>query len=560
MALAVVLGAVLRLADPLSSSVIPAEDPYNHMALVREHLRTGELDPINPGQTLYPPGLHAFVAAAWVYTGADLYSLMRFGPVLLGAVGIVGMALLLWRAAGPVAAVVGAFALAVAPEAIFRSTMMSPTALDLAIVPFLLHALLRVLDGRLGWVGVAAPMAAFLAVSHPWLLGILGATGLAFLLLSLAFPWPYARSSTLTLPGIAGAVAVLGGALGLALLVPGVGTTLGGPSSARLAPLGVAIIAASIGPAFALLRWRDRSRVEAWLGRGPPRLAVRLGLSALLTAALLLTLAAAGVGGLPLFIDLPRMFGYPILLLAAGGLVALPSIARPVANLGAALAIVTLPFTLFNPFASAFLPHRTAVFLGLALVLLCGVAAGAIARAAAGSWPALVAALTPIRTVALDRAAVTAVPAVLVTALLAGSIYTATPDGYPGGWYRLYSDCEVGALREVAAQADAQPGLLVITGSWQAKLVLAALTTDAGRVWFDAGLYTSDRTRQDLTAAMAQEQRPLLLVVERHLADGTQGADLSFTGQEPWQPAGSWCANLGVPQPRVMAFLAGGPA
>src|SRR5688500_12071397 len=75
----VALAVVLRLADPLSSPVVPAEDPYTHMALVREHLRTGELDPMNTHETLYPPGLHGFLAVAVVLTGADLYDLTLYG-------------------------------------------------------------------------------------------------------------------------------------------------------------------------------------------------------------------------------------------------------------------------------------------------------------------------------------------------------------------------------------------------------------------------------------------------------------------------------------------------
>lgn len=558
-ALAVALGAVLRVADPLSSSVIPAEDPYNHMALVREHLRNGELEPLNPGQTLYPPGLHAFIASAWVYTGADLYDLMRFGPVVLGAIGIVGMAVLLWRTAGPVAAVVGALALAVAPEAIFRSTMMSPTALDLAVLPFFLYAILRVLAGRLGWVGVAAPMAGFLAVSHPWLLGILGATGVAFLALAALLPWPSARGPPLTVPGIAGAVAVLGCGLGLSLLMPGFGSTLGSAST-RLVAVGISLCIASVVPAALLLRWRDRSRSEAWLMRGPPGPLARTVASALIAVSLAAMVAAAARGGMPEFIDLPRMFGWPILVLAAAALVALPFIAGPAANLGAALTAVTLPFTIFNPLDSAFLPHRTAIFLGLGLVLLCGVAASALARAASRGWPALVAALAPPSTLRLRRSSAVAVPAFLVAALVAGSIYTATPDGYAGGWYRLYNECEIEALRDVAAQADADPDLVVLTGSWQAKLVLAALTEDSSRVWFNGDLYTSGETRDDLVASMATAGRPLLLVVDRHLAAETPGADVGFTTQEPWQPSGSWCANMGVPYPRVTAFSTGGAA
>lgn len=145
-----VAGVALRLDDPLSSPVVPAEDPYTHMALVREHLRDGSVEPLYESGTVYPPGMHSFVAATWVYTGVDLYELTRLGPALLGGIGILGVGLLLWRVEGPVAAFVGASAFAVAPEIIFRSSMLAPTALNLALLPFLFYCFLEILRGRLG--------------------------------------------------------------------------------------------------------------------------------------------------------------------------------------------------------------------------------------------------------------------------------------------------------------------------------------------------------------------------------------------------------------------------
>jgi asparagine N-glycosylation enzyme membrane subunit Stt3 len=105
-AVAVVAGLALRLRDPLSDGVVPAEDPYTHMALVRGHLHDGSLDPLNERADLYPPGLHAIVATWWVATGVDLDVAFLVGPAVLGAVGILGVALLLWRNAGAAAAIV----------------------------------------------------------------------------------------------------------------------------------------------------------------------------------------------------------------------------------------------------------------------------------------------------------------------------------------------------------------------------------------------------------------------------------------------------------------------
>ncbi|MEK6976226.1 MAG: hypothetical protein AABY18_07780 [Candidatus Thermoplasmatota archaeon] len=556
---AIALGTVLRLVDPLSSSVIPAEDPYNHMALVREHIRTGELNALNEGETLYPPGLHAFLAAAWVYTGSDLYDLMRFGPVLFGAIGILGIAFLLWRTAGPVAGVVGAFAIAVAPEAIFRSTMMSPTALDLAVLPFFLYALLRILAGRIGYVGVAAPLAAFLAVAHPWLLAILCSAGAVFVLLLVALPSKTTRATAATVPGIAGLIAVLGGGLGLALLMPNFGGTLNLPESAGLDRLGLALIALALAPALILLRWRRRDRAEAWLARAPVHWITRTALSLTIAAALAATLLAARSNGFPALVDLPRMIGWPILVLAAAAAIALPFIPSPMAKLATALAAVTLPFTIFNPMRSEFLPHRTIIFLCFALVLLAGVAAGALATAAASAWRTAAArsARTSTASPRVSRPWLAAAPALLVAVLASGSVYAGTPDGYPGGWYRLYNECELNALREIADQANADPTLIVITGSWQSKLVLAALIDDASRVWFKGDFFTSAEARDDLVAQSDHAGVPLVVVAERHLRGETPDANLDFTASEPWQPAGAWCANLGMPQPRVTAFATG---
>jgi hypothetical protein len=578
--LAVALGLVLRLADPLSSPVVPAEDPYTHMALVRDHLRTGDLDPLSPKETLYPPGLHGFLAAAVVFSGADLYDLTLFGPSVLGAIGVLGVGLLLWRTAGPVAGFVGALALAVAPEAIFRTTMMSPTALDLAILPFFVYALLRVLAGRLGWAGVAAPMSIFLALAHPWLLAILCAAGAAFLLSAFLFPWPASRGEPLSPMGAAAAIAILGAGLGVALSMPTFGFVLPVPDGVVLPAVGLTVGALALLPALAVALARRQGWTRTSLGPSHLPLGARFGLSLAIGAALVATWTTAQDEGMPEFVDLPHMLGWPILGLAFAALVALPFVSSPVANLAAALAATTLPFVLFNPLHSEFLPHRTVVFLGLALVLLAGVVAGAAAQAAGRALhasagflaarrkpdPAASAAgraRSSRRAVGVGGATrpllLATVPALAVTLLLGGSVYAGTPDAYDGGWYRLYNECELDAFREIAARADAEPGAVLITGDWQAKLVLAALVEDASRVGYIKEAYTSEDRRDGLVAQAEKEGHPLVFVVERHLRAESPDADTAFLASAPWQAAGSWCANMGIPQPRVVAHSTGGP-
>ena len=555
-ALTVLVGAFLRLADPLSSPVVAAEDPYTHMALVREHLRTGDISPLDSSATVYPPGLHAFLASAWVYTGSDLYDIVRIGPVIFGAIGILGMALLLWRTSGPVAGFVAALAMAVAPEAIFRTTMMSPTAMDLAILPFMLYAMLRVLAGRLGWVGVAAPMALFLALAHPWLLAILCAAGVMFLLFTVLFPTAVAGADRPSPLGIASIMAVLGTGFAVALTMPTFGDVLNIQRGTSLIPIGLGVAALALAPIVCMLRWPRLRQTPAWLARGPAPLSVRFGSSLAIAATLLAVCFLAVQRGLPAYVDLPRMFGWPALALAFAALVALPFIASPIANLAAGLFAATLPFVVFNPLHSEFLPHRTSIFLGIAMAILAGVAAAALVRVASHALRVRHATRTPSRRTT-GRLMLVA-PALLIATLLGGAVYAGTPDAYPGGWYRLYNSCELDAFREIARQADAQPNAIIVVGDWEAKLVLAALTTDAQRVWFDGGVFTSEQRRGDLEATMHHQGRPVIVVMDRFLRTETPDADTNFVSSAPWQPMGAWCANMGIEQPHITAYVDSG--
>jgi hypothetical protein len=267
---------------------------------------------------------------------------------------------------------------------------------------------------------------------------------------------------------------------------------------------------------------------------------------------------------MPQFVDLPRMVGWPLLGLAFAALVALPFLSSPVANLAASIAATTLPFVVFNPLHSEFLPHRTAVFLGLALALLAGVAAGAAARAASRAAHALgragagATAAAPRRPARARPILLATLPALFVTLLLGGTVYAGTPDAYEGGWYRLYNACEMDAFRDLAAQADANPDALFVTGDWQAKLVLASMADDSRRVWYTGDVFTSPERRDTLVAQMDHQGRPLVLVVDRYLRVETPEARTNFLTHDPWQPDGEWCANMGVPQPRVTAFTTGG--
>lgn len=550
---AIGLGTMLRLADPLSSPVIPAEDPYTHMAYVREHIHDGNLEPLNEGGNIYPPGLHSFLSAAWVYTGADLADIIRFGPVVFGALGVLGIALLLWRNVGPIAATVGALAYALAPEVIFRTTMMAPTALDLALVPFLLLGLVETLRGRVAWSGVTAPIAAFLAIAHPWLFLLFGLMGLAFFLLVMIAPLPR-EGRSMTAAGFAASVAVVAGGVALASftgpgflgtldLVPGV--------SLPLPILALIVITPIVAVPFLALRYAPArmERVLSWRPSGRKGRIVAAVSSALLAIVAILVTQRALVGGLPQHVDLLRMFGWPILALSAVGFVAVPFIARPVGHIGAALVAATYPFVVFNPLNSPYWPHRTAVFFGIGLVILTGVAAGAAVRLAVRglqTWND-----RPLFGRVRVRPSVMAVlPTLLVLPVLGGGVYAGTPELYPEGWYRLYEPCEEEAIISLAERVEDDPDAVVITGTWQAKLVLAGYASGAERLWYKPGFFTASgereiQERDDQIYNFQKEDRPLYVLVDRHLRTEHEGADSRFLDHPPWQGPEQHCEGLG---------------
>ncbi|MBW3582097.1 MAG: hypothetical protein KY455_03265 [Euryarchaeota archaeon] len=551
---AIGLGTMLRLADPLSSPVIPAEDPYTHMAYVREHVHDGNLDPLNEGGNLYPPGLHAFLAATWIYTGADLADIVRFGPVVFGAVGVLGIALLLWRNVGPVAATVGALAYAMAPEVIFRTTMMAPTALDLALVPFLFIGLVETLRGRVAWSGVAAPIAAFLAIAHPWLFLLFGLMGLAFFVLVLVAPISRREDGAITPAGLAASIAVVAGGVGLASftgpgflgtldLVPGISLPLPILALMVITPI---ILLPYLGLLYAPKRME---RLLAWRPSGRKGLFLSVAVAALLAILVVQVTQRALVGGMPDLVDLPRMFGWPILVLGAVGLIAVPFIARPIGHLGAALTMATYPFVVFNPLDSPYWPHRTAVFLGIGLVILTGVAAGAAARLAVRglqTWNE-----RPVFGKVRLRPSVMAVlPTLLVLPVLGGGVYAGTPDGYPEGWYRLYEPCEEQAMASLAERVEDDPDAVVLTGTWQAKLVMAGYVPGADRLWYKPAFFTASSEREiqdrdDLVYNFQKEDRPLYVLVDRHLRTEHEGADSRFLDHPPWQGPVHYCEGLG---------------
>lgn len=547
---AVALGVLVRSEEVASSPVIPAEDPYTHMALLRAHLMDGDLDPLYEGGTLYPPGMHAILAGVHAFTGIGLYTIFLHGPVIFGAISILGVAFLLWRSAGPVAAVVGSIAMALAPELVFRTTMMAPTAMDLAVLPFLLYALLETMRGRLGWSTVVGGLSLFMILAHPWLLAVMAPVTLGIVLLSMVLQGQTSASHRTTALGGALAVGTIGGALLLAVSVCwsqcGLGfqeISGGGMSSLDRMGTGIAVACLLAGGAFLLfrrpvMRMRARIRPMPWLAA--------TGLAALAAGAVAAVTVPAVQAGMPRHVDLPRMFGWPILGLGLIGLVAVPFMRSRAAWAGAALVTVTYPFVVHNPLDSPFWPHRTAAYFGVGLVILAGIGAAALVALAHR-----VGARTSRRTTHARPMLAGTLLTMLVAVPAAAAVYTATPPDYETGWYRLYGECEFDALRQIAPQADADT--IIIAGDWRPKLVTAAFSTDPTNVWYDESFFRDAHRRDEVVVGQARAGRDVIVLVDRHVIIENRDIDASFVHSEEWIPMGSYCSE-GVAQPRLSAY------
>lgn len=549
-AAAALLGLMLRLHDPTSSPVIAAEDPFTHIALTQEHLATGRIDSLYDGSVVYPPGFHALLAAVSVWTGLSLYTLAIYLPPALGAIGIVGIALVAWCPLGRWPATLAASVLAIIPEAIFRSSMLSPTALDLAVLPFLLLALLRVMGGQWRWIPASVLLTLFQLFSHPWAFGVL-ATGGAATLGFCALRGSQNGGQRLDARGCLIACALVGSGLGLGMMGcggwcgPGFDRIMALPGLGPLGGLGALLVAIAVAPILAWgvlllarrLQWLPPAAPERWT-QAPTRWAKagarwrRPLLSAAFVLALFFVLRAAVRDGLPEFVGIAS-FGWPALALAAIGLAAAPWVPGPTSMLAVGLFWGTLPFVVFNPLHSEFWPHRTMVYLALAVALLAACALQAVLvhllpalhRRSAGLN------LSPRLRILVPLGLTLAV----VGAADIGVVASAPP---PFSWYRLYEPCEDEALRSLAQEVAHQPESLVIAGDWQAKLVLAAYTSNTSRIWFDRAFFTDPLHRANVVEDAMRHGHTVHVVVERNLA-----FDLAFLNNTEWRLDNQACAS-----------------
>jgi hypothetical protein len=565
---AIVFGTQLRADDPLSSPVMAAEDPFTHMQLVRSHIRDGDVTP-DKGQANYPPGLHSFLGAWWVFTGAPLYDIMRLGPVVFGAVSLVAMAALLGPREGLLAAFVGTLAFAAMPEEVFRTAMMSPTALDMALLPLLLGTLLEVVRGKLAWLGAAIPLTAFLLLAHPWVLAILLLTALLFLGLSVLAPWPAERGARLNPLGIVGVGSLLAVAFAFAAATRWEASGSGfGEISAPLmrrigGPTGMLLMAVAAGGAVLAVALARRVLADRQVKLPLPRWTAGAVGAGLIAVYLWWVATRALAQGMPDFVDLPRMVGWPVLLLAGMGVLLLPLAGSPVGHVGGALFLGSLPFVLLDPLDSPYWPHRTVAFMGIGLAILAGVAARRMLDA--GTWgvrkaSAFLARPRPAHA-GLARARGTRlmavaflVPGLVIGGAAAGLVLADTPEPYPGGWYRLYGECEFNNLRALADTVNAHPRAIVIVGAWEPQLVLSAFTNKVRDLWTVGSFFRSGFDHDAYVQKNYLWKTPTYVVVERHLPEEVANADWSFLDGPGWVKLKEDCPSQGAMANRFLLY------
>ncbi len=541
------------------------------MILVRGHIRDGNLDAVFPGGTLYPPGMHAILATTWVYTGLDLYDIFRVGPVAFGAIGILGVAIMVGRHAGPFAGSVAALATALAPELIFRTTMMAPTAVDLAVLPFIFLAGAEALRGGRAWGIVAGMLMTFLVVSHPWMLAIFGPLMLAWVITAIPAVW-WGREAVRVDPiGAVIMLLVVGANLIAAVTICWDECGLGfqdlvfARMEAALDRVSLAIGIACLVAAAALFTFRRAVvRIQDYLiaAAAPVHLRITLGLC--LAATLFLLTLPAVEAGMPEFVDLPRMYGWGMLGLAALAFSCLPFMRHRIGLPLAGLAMITYPFVVYNPLDSPYWPHRTAAYLGIALVAFTGIGAAMVVRALRLATEAIATALAKARAkgqAPMQRSSaysIGAVVTILGASVMAGTVYAATPLEYEEGWYRLYPECEFNELRAIAE--DSRPGTVIVAGSWQAKLVMGAFSEDGMDVWYSYEMFTREDRREKTLRGLDLEDRDIIFVVDRYMRTEQPPFDDHYLDAAPWEPLGTWCAE-GLAHPRLTAHIArGGPA
>ncbi|HVL47296.1 MAG TPA: glycosyltransferase family 39 protein [Candidatus Thermoplasmatota archaeon] len=469
-----VLAAALyvRLSDPLSSPVIAAEDPYTHIVFVKEWLANGRFgDSVALGVGMYPPGFHALVGALAAGAGIDHETLLRFIAPVLGAFSVAGVFFLARDQAGPVAGVVAAVLMAATPEHIFRSGLGAPTALDLALLPWFLLAIVRLGRDGPAWAPVAAVTGAALVLAHPWIMVVAALAAGFYVVVSAvaAEPRPTLLSTAL---GAVVAAGLFFMSYSYKLADDADRQRWVGDGVGDAGPLAFATHAfAALPPWFVLaipLALAVAFLVPAWLARtGRGTASATAGVVGGLVLAGGITVGVAGIEHFPMFVDFEMMFGWTLVALAVVGIATVPATRGHAGIAALGFGLATLPFTVVDVFDVWYLPHRTAVYLGLAMAILGGLGVGSVVET-------LLARLRD-RPIAGAGRAVTAVVAASLLAVSLVPVAQGTP-----AWYRYYEDEQYEGIREAASLANDDRLVVIVTGSWQSNLFFKALVERMG--------------------------------------------------------------------------------
>ena len=564
LALVVAHGVQLRLKDPLSSPVLGAEDPYSHIVFTKESVDEGSFGySTHLGTSMYPPGMHALLGILVPLSGIGWHEFARFVPIAFGALAIVAIYVLAARLAGRretdeggrsvfvphyAAGLAAATVTAIMPEHVFRTNLLFPTALDLALLPAFLLAFVyafevsraedRVLPRNAHAWGVYALLLLFaipLAFAHPWVVPLFLAPAAAYAALRVLREETTVGRATRALLPPAG-LAVLGTAFAMAFRwdesdtgfsdffshLPGVGVLgsvdMPGPVlfTFLVVVLGCIACAAIVGMALLV-------SIRARLPR-----AVRVGVGVVVAAGLLALLALLVAGELPHQVHYPHMLGYAAIALALGGLVVACVLPTRLGDLALAVSIFLFPLTAINLFDSQFWPQRTVAYLCVGVALLAATLVVALhdgARRLA----------TPRGETAPRRERALVGPALLVGAflLVAGTAAALPASTYK--WYRLYNAEHFEGFQEIVERLEEDPESRVITHGWQPALLVKALG-DPNFVYYSPNSFKEADGEAKREKALKAIQGPAYLLVDKYLLREVEKGKMTIDfleGQEP---------------------------
>lgn len=311
-----VLALYLRLKEPLSDSIIGAEDPYLHMA------RTWDLVQGN-GVDNYPIGFMLLLTPLTLLGPDGFYAVARFLPPFLGVLSVVGVFFLCRGYTHPIGALAASVLTAVLPEHIRRTSLLFPTALDLALLPFIVLALLRAIEGVRWGLPTAGALTFLMLVVHPWVVALMAPPLVLFFLIYSVTPATRKWASSMA-----------AGSLGMFLIV---------------------LILLEKGGAFSLIFDRVLPQVGPFLASPVP-------------------------AQMPQFVDLKWMLTIPLLLLALAGAVVAVLRRTKLAVFALIWSVLLFPLVLVDWLGMEFLPHRVVVYLGLGLVILAALPIAELAR------------------------------------------------------------------------------------------------------------------------------------------------------------------------------------